>query len=268
MARYRIYGGHHRGRPWTEDEDQKVVQLFHDGLSISQIAAEMNRERNAIYFRLVKLGVDLSPRTTNEKSSSKMAIVILAAVAIVIILLLSFLNRSGTSAIGSIFNGNNTEYLTQNQLYSIYGIGAYGSISTGSRQTISGSSLNSFISQGSQLTSNFSIPSINFIINTSISNVTIGNSYLVGFNIKRAGQEELLLNEKVIYSPQASYMFFAQSQLASNNGYVNGMQYYVINSTEVVANKDNYLLIFRCEYSFCNNRTINQTIKAISKDSI
>jgi hypothetical protein len=91
---------------------------------------------------------------------------------------------------------------------------------------------------------------------------------LVGFNIKKNGKESLLLNEIIITSPQASYIFFAQSQLAINNGYVNGLQYYLLNGNEIIANKNNYLIIFKCEYELCTNETINQTVYAISKDAI
>jgi hypothetical protein len=131
-----------------------------------------------------------------------------------------------------------------------------------------GSALNSFISQGTNVTSNFSAPQVKFTFNTTIQNATIGNSYAIKFNVVRNSKPQLFLIEEVLTSPQASYVFVSQSPLASKQGYLNGMQYFIIGNTEVVANKDNYIAVFRCEYALCTNQTLNETITAISKDAI
>lgn len=284
MARYyhRRHYGHRRGRTWTHEEDEQLVQLWEQHMTISQIAQKLNRERDAIVYRLPKVGISIdgrstqsppsrvNPITNNHKSNkSLLALVIIALVILVLVaLVISYHQNQQSNVIGSIFSSNNTVYLTQNQLFGIYGVGAYGSINTGSKETVNGSSLDSFISSGTQLASSVSIPSITFIINTSISNISIDNSFLMGFNVKRNGQEQVVLKEEVLSSPQASYLFFAQSQLATYDGYVNGMQYYVINNTEVIANKDNYVIIFKCEGVLCTGQTINETVSAVSKDAI
>ncbi len=206
------------------------------------------------------------PPTPTSKNKSKLSLILLAVV-ILILAIIVILYLPTTSLGKTIFSSNSTAYLTQNQLFSIYGVGSYGSLNTGSKETVNGTALDSFISQGSQL-ANFSIPSIVFTINTSISNITIDKSFLVGFRIRQSAQDQLLLREQVISSPQASYLFFAQSQIATYDGYINGMQYYLVNGTEVIANKDNYVIIFKCGGVLCSPKNINETILAVSNDNI
>ncbi len=291
--RYRHYNyGHTRGRNWTSVEDDRLIQLHEDGVPLNQIAIELNRERDAIPYRLIKLGIDINQPTVqksreksdrrlteeSENSSKRTPLIIIAGVIVALVVIFLFLNRSqivGTSSYFSGLNGSSvsipsasSSYLSQDQLFAVYGIGSYGNISTGSKETVNGSSLDSFISGGTQLTSNFTIPSIAFTINTSISNITIDKSFLVGFRIRKDNQTTLLLREQVISSPQASYIFFAQSQIATYDGYVNGMQYYTVNNTEVIANKDNYVMLFKCVGVECTPKTLNATISAVSKDNI
>jgi hypothetical protein len=179
----------------------------------------------------------------------------------------------------SISNGSyasipsaSSPYLSQSQLFSIYGIGSWGVLNTSGvgsvKEIFNGSSLNSFISQGANVTANFSVPQIRFVFNTTIQNATIGNSQAIKFNVIRNGKTQLFLIEEVLTSSQASYIFVSQSQLATNQGYINGMQYFIIGNTEVVANKDNYIAVFKCEYALCTNQTINEIVTAISKDTI
>jgi hypothetical protein len=83
MGRYyrrrRYHGyGHTRGRPWTNQEESKLVQLWEDGVPITQIAQKLSRERDAIIYRLPRLGINPddrqvrpNPRPEPEESPSK-----------------------------------------------------------------------------------------------------------------------------------------------------------------------------------------------------
>ncbi|WP_139166975.1 hypothetical protein [Chromobacterium sphagni] len=46
----------HGGHPWSELEDNQLLQAFDAGLPLKQIAADHGRSRSAISARLVRLG--------------------------------------------------------------------------------------------------------------------------------------------------------------------------------------------------------------------
>lgn len=67
---YRNRFGHRSGRLWTEEEDARLAQLWEDGVTISQIAIDLNRERDAIPHRLIKIGIDITkPRVAKPESN-------------------------------------------------------------------------------------------------------------------------------------------------------------------------------------------------------
>lgn len=266
-------------------------------MTITQIAQKLNRERDAIIYRLPRLGINpddrqvrQTSRPESEESPTKrfgtvkappilLIIIILIVAAFFIFLLLNRSQAGNNPSYISISNGSfasipsgSSPYLSQSQLFAIYGIGSWGVLNTSGigsvKEIFNGSALNSFISQGSNVTANFSVPQIRFTFNTTVQNATVGNSHAIKFNVIRNGKPQLFLIEEVLTSPQASYIFVSQSQLATNQGYINGMQYFIVGNSEVVANKDNYIAVFRCEYALCTNQTINETITAISKDTI
>lgn len=45
------------GKPWSEEEDQKLVEAFHAGSKLSAIAGQHGRTRGAIKARLAHLGL-------------------------------------------------------------------------------------------------------------------------------------------------------------------------------------------------------------------
>ena len=62
------------GRPWTPDDDVKLVKAFDSGEAIGALASRMERTRGAISARLVKLGkIELPPglRLRGEASASR-----------------------------------------------------------------------------------------------------------------------------------------------------------------------------------------------------
>jgi hypothetical protein len=112
---------------------------------------------------------------------------------------------------------------------------------------------------------NISLPSIlSFAINTSTYNVTVPNSYAIGFSVKE-GQSDLLLVGEVISSPDASYLFSSQAPIATYSGNTDNLQYYLVNGTEVIANRGNYFMVFKCAGNLCSSRNINETISALSR---
>ncbi len=48
-------------RPWTEEEDRRLVALYLDGLSFQHLAGAFNRSENAVISRLVRLRAGLRP---------------------------------------------------------------------------------------------------------------------------------------------------------------------------------------------------------------
>jgi hypothetical protein len=213
----------------------------------------------------------------NKGDKSLLIILLIIAIVIIIAIVLiwnvfNYATRvfsSTTSVAPTTTIQVSTAYLTQSQLSSIYGIGSYGVLNTGSTKVaLNGSSLNSFIALGTNLTANFSTPTIQFEINTTVNSITVDNSYTIKYVINKNGQNKLVFVEKVLSSTQASYLFVSQAQLATNEGFVNGMQYFTINNNEIIANKNNYVLILKCEGTLCTNQTINETASAISNDSI
>jgi len=44
------------GKPWFEDEDSKLVELFESGTTIAELASTHKRTKGAIQSRLIKLG--------------------------------------------------------------------------------------------------------------------------------------------------------------------------------------------------------------------
>lgn len=44
------------GKPWTEDDEQKLCQMFDDGCSTKEISTVFKRTQGAISSRLVRLG--------------------------------------------------------------------------------------------------------------------------------------------------------------------------------------------------------------------
>ena len=55
-------GPRNAGRPWTPDDNAKLVSAFDSGETIGALASRMERTRGAINARLVKLGkIELPP---------------------------------------------------------------------------------------------------------------------------------------------------------------------------------------------------------------
>ena len=109
---YRNRHAHHQGRPWTDDEDARLAQLWEDGVTISQIAKDLNRERDAIPYRLIRIGIDMSesrdvkPETTriinrNQKdedmneSPKKSNMSLLIVIILIAVLVVAFSYYSG-----------------------------------------------------------------------------------------------------------------------------------------------------------------------------
>lgn len=46
------------GKPWTSEDDGNLIEMYEDGISITEIAAHYKRTRGAIRSRLVKLGIE------------------------------------------------------------------------------------------------------------------------------------------------------------------------------------------------------------------
>ncbi len=46
-----------QGKPWTAEQDQKLITMFQDGLIAAEIAKELKRTTSAIKERIVKLGL-------------------------------------------------------------------------------------------------------------------------------------------------------------------------------------------------------------------
>ena len=46
-----------RGLAWTEEEDERLINEFHSGMSMSEMSAAHKRTRGAIRARLVKHGL-------------------------------------------------------------------------------------------------------------------------------------------------------------------------------------------------------------------
>lgn len=46
-----------QGKPWTADQDKRLVEMFNDGLIVAEIAKECQRTTGAIRARLVRLGL-------------------------------------------------------------------------------------------------------------------------------------------------------------------------------------------------------------------
>lgn len=61
-------GLENRGKPWNSEQDEKLVALFKEGLSIREIAGIFKRGEKAIRIRLRKNGID--PDETVEGASS------------------------------------------------------------------------------------------------------------------------------------------------------------------------------------------------------
>ena len=61
-------GLENRGKPWNSEQDEKLVALFKEGLSIREIAGIFKRGEKAIRIRLIKNGID--PDETVEGASS------------------------------------------------------------------------------------------------------------------------------------------------------------------------------------------------------
>jgi hypothetical protein len=114
---------------------------------------------------------------------------------------------------------------------------------------------------------NISRPSIlSFAINTTTQNVTVPNSYAIGFSVKE-GQSDLLLVGEVISSPDAGYLFSSQAPIATYSGNTGNLQYYLVNSTEVIATRGNYFMVFKCAGDLCSSENLNETISALSTAS-
>jgi ATP-dependent DNA helicase RecQ len=45
--------------PWTEEEEKRLLNLYHAGERVGDIAKQHRRTRGAIQSRLKKLGIDL-----------------------------------------------------------------------------------------------------------------------------------------------------------------------------------------------------------------
>lgn len=62
------------GAPWTQEEDERLVREFDDGLTAAQMALEHGRSSGAITSRLVKLGkIDPATVTSRDRGARVVA---------------------------------------------------------------------------------------------------------------------------------------------------------------------------------------------------
>lgn len=54
-----LYEKSKSARSWSEDEEQKLVALYKDGVDLENIALELGRSVNAIVSRLVRLRINI-----------------------------------------------------------------------------------------------------------------------------------------------------------------------------------------------------------------
>jgi F-box protein 18 (helicase) len=45
-------------RPWTEDQDDELIEMYEEGYSINELAEHFERTKGAIFARIKKLELD------------------------------------------------------------------------------------------------------------------------------------------------------------------------------------------------------------------
>ena len=54
-------------RPWSEDDDRELVELYCEGSSFEELAMIFGRSENAVISRLVRLRAGLRPSTARQE---------------------------------------------------------------------------------------------------------------------------------------------------------------------------------------------------------